>query len=519
MEHPVTNDMFVTFVCALVVAFIAAKRYNTPETNRLSTTRLLFRATGAGYVAASLALFFLLCEIVLKPGMLTFLGLEHAKEVAAKFTAPPVLAAVLLTTLLPNVTIISAADAWLLKRFQAWGRIPHGARILADALTPAALPIFDADVAKLRVWINSRGDIPNELEPRVSADAADSSRGSLTRVLMLYRELEMLGSAAAYANAVRERQNVWQRIYAEFRVFTVQTRAFFLLFDQLAPLSGSVGEDVLKEARDRYREVCLDLHRRMVEFLAELLLVVEGTDQRIAQKLRAIGFTMPRDSCAPLPVGPFVFTGTMTIFAILAIIAVVQPPPGRLPVWMIAVLIGTTQTIGLLAAILPKLHWSAFRRDRNGGLPYLGWLGSATFAASLSLLLDRLALAVANQAIAAATDFVHFPLSPMAPMAFIVCLAIAIICEFDLPLAGLARRAAEGMLCGAAMLAAIFICIHLLALPSATAGQAPPWFPFLFSFGLGFVGGFIGPAIYRRARGPDHGAPPVALRVVTERAA
>ena len=89
VEDPVTANGFITILCGIVVAFYAAKRYDTPETNRLSTTRSLFLLTDAGYIVASLTLFFVLCEIVLRPGVLPFLGLEHAQEVVAKFSAPP----------------------------------------------------------------------------------------------------------------------------------------------------------------------------------------------------------------------------------------------------------------------------------------------------------------------------------------------------------------------------------------------------------------------------------------------
>src|ERR1700745_1940594 len=97
MEAVMTLDFSVTLVCVVVVAFCAASRYNTPETNRFSTTRSLFWLTTIGYVAASLAVFFRLCEVVLKPGVLSFLGLDHAQEIIAKYSAPPVLAAALLT--------------------------------------------------------------------------------------------------------------------------------------------------------------------------------------------------------------------------------------------------------------------------------------------------------------------------------------------------------------------------------------------------------------------------------------
>jgi len=73
-------DFLVTAVCVVVVLFYAAKRYNTPETNRLSTTQSLFLLTGAGYLAATVALFFILSEIALKPGVLPFLGVKNAQS-------------------------------------------------------------------------------------------------------------------------------------------------------------------------------------------------------------------------------------------------------------------------------------------------------------------------------------------------------------------------------------------------------------------------------------------------------
>jgi hypothetical protein len=153
-EYPV-SDLLVTVLCGIVVAFYAARRYDTPETNRHSTTQSLFLLTGAGYVTASLTLFFLLCEIILKPGVLPFLGLDQAQETVKKFTAPPVLAAVILTTLLPNVAVLSAWDAWVLKRFQTWGSIPHGVRNLADTMTPNALLVTEITLSDLRSWIFS----------------------------------------------------------------------------------------------------------------------------------------------------------------------------------------------------------------------------------------------------------------------------------------------------------------------------------------------------------------------------
>jgi hypothetical protein len=137
-------------------------------------------------------------------------------------------------------------------------------------------------------------------------------------------------------------------------------------------------------------------------------------------------------------------------------------------------------------------------------MPYLAWLTSAGLATAVSFAIERSAFIVAGHSVSAALDFDRFPLSPLAPTTFVICLAVAIICDVDLHLGhGWVRRTSEGMLCGIAMAAGIFVCLRLLDIPSATAGQTSPWFPFVFAFSLGFVGGFVAPYLYRRERGEE----------------
>ena len=121
-----------------------------------------------------------------------------------------------------------------------------------------------------------------------------------------------------------------------------------------------------------------------------------------------------------------------------------------------------TRTIAILAAVLPKMRWSAFRP---------AWLEWAAVAAIVSLLIERTVLAITHQSLGAEIDFSQYPLSPMAPMAFASCLSIAILCDVDLGLGqGWARRVTEVLLSSVAMIFAIFVCTHLLAIPSSHEG-------------------------------------------------
>ena len=502
-----SNTTILTFICALVVVIHSAHRYNTPETNRLSTTRTLFQLTRAAYISASLAVFFLLSELVLMPGVFPILGLEEIKSLIAYYAAPPVLAALLLTSVIPEIPVIRTTDRWLLRYFQIQGRIPHGIRNLADTLSPSALNLDEADLEELRSWIRHDGEVAQELAKHISADQSSTSRGVFSRAIKLYVELQKLASLPSYGSSFRVKQESWQEIQDHFRTFTGQSQAFFVFFDQLNYTDGTSGENELRRARKSYREICLDMYRHIVELLAQLLIITEGSELRISNRLHSMGFD-ERPAYTSMTVAPFLFLGAMMLFAILGLFSLMPTAIGPLPLSVSAILIGTTRTIAILAAVLPKMRWSAFRTDVRGNLPYFAWLEWAAVAAIVSLLLERTVLAIAHHSVGAGIDFEQYPLSPTAPMAFASSLSIAILCDVDLGFVrSWARRITEGLLSGVAMVFAIFVCTHLLAIPSFAQRQTPSWFTAVFSFSLGFASGFFAPYLYRRAR--DEG--PVAL--------
>jgi hypothetical protein len=499
-----TWDLVVTLTCAVVVGVHAWDRYNTPESNRVSTTRSAFLFTGAGYIGASLTIFLLLSQVALQPGahgVLAVLEIEGIQEILKSYCAPSVLAAVILTVLLPHTPILSSADDWLLRRFQAWGSIPQGIRNLAGKLEPKALRLGPADVLELQDWIKAEPEIPDELANIVSADPPETSRGSLARVLRLYRELQNLEAASGYQFAFRSRQDTWQGIEEDFRVFLAESHAFFVLFEQLKPLEGTASEAALAKAKKCYREICRKMHLDLTEFLAQLLLMVEGSDQRINNRLQPIGFVASARVGPQIQVGPFLFMGAMMILGMLGVVSIVSPHnPHVLSPPVTAILIGTTRTIGILAAILPKLRWSESRQDGDGNPPYLAWLGWAAVAAIVSLIIERAAYAIALGNLDAVLNFSQYPLRPMAPMAFATSFALSVLCDVDLHLGhGWARRVSEGLLSAVAASVSIYVCIRLLSLPSS-ADQVWSPLPYLISAGLGFVGGFFGPYFYRRAR-------------------
>jgi len=506
-SDPITGNLLVTAVCAFFVMFHAFRRYDTPETNRLSTTRSLFLMTGAGYVIASGTLFFIITEIILKPGVLGFIGwpVEQIQTLVSRYSAPPILSAVLLTTLLPNIKFVRDWDAWLPKRFQIWGSIPFGVRNLADELARTESPT-EEELAELCAWMLRNADIPSELVNRVSTESEKTARGSLTQTVRFYQAIDKLGGFPAYAKAFRERRIDRQSIREDFRVYAAISQAFFVLFDQLQPLEGSAGANALKQATDRYQEISEKQGRTLAEFVAELLLRVEGSEQRIARRLTIIGLRDLELASLPLPISPLVFMGAVIVAAIFIVMSFLPhppPQPGTLPTPVVAILVGLTKTIGALAAVLPKLCWSKFRLTDDGRLPHLAWLTWAGVAAVVSLFIERMTHAVFSSSVSILTalDFHRYPVTPIAPTTFVLCIAISVLCDVDLPFgAGWNRRIVEGGICGTAMVTAIFVCFRQLDLPAAATAQISPLFRYGFPFLIGFLCGSVAPYLYRKYR-------------------
>jgi hypothetical protein len=498
---PITGDPFLTALCAAFVAYYAFRRYDTPETNRESTTGSLFIITGVGYIIVTLIFYFILCEVILKPGVLPFFGQSIA--LVSQYSRPSILAAVILTTLLPNIKFLRDWDESVLKRFQKWGSIPFGVNNLAEEIMQVDQPSKD-DLVDLREWMSDEGEIPNELVKRVGTDAPSASQGSLTRVLRLHRSISKLAASPVYSRAIKKYAGERQKVKEGFRVYTAISQAFFLLFDHLSSLEGSTGEDARKQARDRYLEISDAQARSSATLIARLLLATENSETSITKKLSAIGLGV-RDAKPPsLPIGPLVFVGAVMIALILAVTSFLprpQPTPGALAYYTLILLIGITKTIGTLAAVLPKICWSSARATEDGRLPYLSWLGWAALAALGALLIERLALGASSSSFSAALDFQSHPLTPIAPTTFVICISISILCDLNLPIQreGI-RRVVEGTMCGAAMVVALAICFAQAALPTATSSSISPLLQYGFPFMIGFFWGAVGPHLYRKHR-------------------
>ena len=129
----------------LFVVLHAYKRYNTPETNRSTTTFIQFSIYGVLYCLAMLMLYlFLAAFIDSSPhnfaavrDLLKMTGGDPFTQFDFVNQSTPFIAALVLSTVLPNIPWLKKFDAWLLQIFWDFGRVPYFVFQQAESLRRA----------------------------------------------------------------------------------------------------------------------------------------------------------------------------------------------------------------------------------------------------------------------------------------------------------------------------------------------------------------------------------------------
>lgn len=483
--------------CGALVTISAWKRYNTPHTNSASTTRLRYRVAGGLYILCTLFLYIGLSQLLQAQGFAKFIGAGAASGLP-DVPSPPMVAALVMTTLLPNVPMAKEIDQALLRLFLSVGRIPAEALRLAGQLRPDRFEVRRGDVEDLRGFIHNQKGIPDGLAAEVRSGPEESARLKFTRTALLYMKIDGLRSSPDYAHFFGKFGPEWKEAQEKFSSFVEQSSAFFASFKRIGTVAAD--ETELLEARDRYRRSCLSLFEHLSGFLSYALLSSERNARGVAARLGELGFDTDRIAAPQNPWNLLAKTFVLVFaFFVLAGVASVHlgflPRDGQLA---IISFIALAQTLGVAAALTPKIYLGHARTEARGERPYWAYMGSSAVA-FVSVFLVGFVL---NGALPPgwAEVFAAQRVVRNAMLAAVLAFAVSYACD-DWP--GQAEeprwlRPAEAIGCGFAMAAAIFALAALVP-PTAAAPRppAPVYVPLLIAFGVGCICGALVPHAYR----------------------
>jgi hypothetical protein len=156
------QDTVSFYFGAARVAVYAWDRFNKPRPLRHTTTCVQYRLAEAGYVIATLAVFaFLVWVMKRRPEVVDFLyRLAGSDGEAAQGLSAPLVTALFLTVLLPNIPVLKSIDLKIKLGFQKLGAIPRRALSLSWRLNRLDFEIPPKEEGRIREFLTLRGIDP-----------------------------------------------------------------------------------------------------------------------------------------------------------------------------------------------------------------------------------------------------------------------------------------------------------------------------------------------------------------------
>ncbi len=272
-------------VGALFVLLHSFERYNTPATNRCTTTFAQFFVYGLLYCVAMMLIYLFLAAVldsspqniaIVKQffditGQGGFLdGIDFVNQ------SKPFISALLVITILPNAPWLKTFDKWLLQVFWDFGRIPDYVTQQAESLRQAGYIIDPGKLRDLEIYATKYGINVNELslEDRETQDFSWAKMASLQLSLDQWRRS---------ANG-RTRRFISDNEREYSLVKNLVDDLSFRFANWHSAKSARVGSNAALE------KDITTTYKRLIEFIAKILLISERNQSDLQRRIRELGF-------------------------------------------------------------------------------------------------------------------------------------------------------------------------------------------------------------------------------------
>ena len=367
---------------AVFVVFYAAGRFNTPATNRSSTTAIRYFLGLFCYCMVGLLGY---VAFVKFPHLLAFLmqGDETVVQPWATKLSSPLLAALLLTVLLPRLPLLSDLDNWIRKQLQDMAAIPFEVRRLSAELRKGKLEVDDAMQGEVIKILERRGI----LRKNISFQADDTPAYYCARIAVLLteaRDWESDRKMSSYLAALPgELDQLWKRLDQ----LLVKAKTYFRLQNEgMEGLTARTHEAMVRYQED-FTEQLAQLHTSVLDFISRGVLHAELTDGTRQERLEQMGFQAQwRRTRFTFDQATFVFgvlllvmLGSMLVFSSATSTATFGTRLVRMAVNAII------YCVAAACAVVPKERWKFARHNPGHVRPVGFYIVSGLLAVGLGM--------------------------------------------------------------------------------------------------------------------------------------
>ncbi len=372
-----TIDVLVGVVFVL---FHARFRFNTPPTNRSSTTAGRYFVALAMYCMIGVAAYLTLINF---PHLLNFLaGGSTEPPGFAKELSNPLLVALLMTVLLPKLPLLSNLDQWIYKELQDMAAIPVEVRRLSMELrkqTPVVPPEFqEALGARLSADGFNREDLQ-----------FDSNRKPLavwTKLTSLLMRVEDWETDRRMGGYLLEVGDVLTRIRARYKALIPKAKTCARLLRESA---GADQADRMRDAANNYAadfsELAEELYNEVLDFISHGVLRAGMTDAARINRLTALGFSQrpERDLLT--------FNQLLSVFGAVGVLMLISfvlfSGEMTMGVTLVRVImISVIFSAAVACAALPRERWGFAKMQEGGTRPVGFYIVAGLMAVGVSQL-------------------------------------------------------------------------------------------------------------------------------------
>ena len=365
------------------VLFYAGTRFNTPTTNRSSTTAARYFLGLFLYCLVSISVYALL---VVFPHLLgpAQLGQQIGTDSALNKISLPLFVALLLTVLLPRIPILSSAEKWVLKQLKDVSNIPGEVLWLSAELQKDDLSISIEEHEEVRQQLENDG-----FDPKDIVFEHDKSPMSVwTNLTLLFQKVEAWKSdrrmAGYIASSQMELQNLRDR--KQFLLSKAKT-CFHLLNEDIQGHATRRTHEATVRYREDFTERADQLTKDVFDFIARGVLRAELTDGAREHRLKAMGFSLPWPD-------EFSLNELLLLFGVVCVVMMsgfvlfgAAFTEQRFEAKLIrAIMISLIYSVAVACAVLPKTRWSFARTEVGEVRPIGFYLVAGLMSAAISYL-------------------------------------------------------------------------------------------------------------------------------------
>lgn len=491
---------------AVFVLIAAAGRFNTPPSNRSSTTALRYWVAFSGYLAIGLGLY----AVLLSSGSL----LEGVRvesgffgELAKNFSSTSLVAALMLTILLPKIPLLAECDAWIRERLQRMAAIPYEARRLADELDKSRFAVSQRLQEVLRAKLVDEGFQAEDL----LFEESPGIKHRWTKLSTLMIQIEGWKTDRRFIGFIDQFQADFNGLSGRYRRLRPRVAKLFRLLREM-PAGGGRTDELVLQVQTDLTEQTTELLDDIYNFISRGLLHCEVMYSARAASLAMLGFDLRTIKLKQ----KLTLNHMMTLFGLVAILVLagmisLSRASGVSVEELFArvVMIATIYSVAVVCAVYPKERWAFARREPCSIRPVAFYFVVGVLAAVASVTISFLFNILIFRNLT--RTWLHLLLTyPWSLCAFVTAFAVAWMTD-DRATSFLSRdrlRWVEGLAAASALALSVLIVFPWLDQVAAhhhasRAHSSPLFMALTMSGAIGFTIGFLIPTWYREAPRED----------------